>query len=157
MFVSTFVNPLEESVKLVRDHAEVLTQYVRIPHSMSARMISAEIQMFFRHLITQTMQPCTLEVMTVAPEDVIGPTEPAVTDRLDVSMTRIVLLASIATNRMETTSHFVTTATVIRVYQTLHLTPGMLTMVSVTGLSPPANHGLLPSTIAEILEVILLK
>ena len=157
MFANTFVNLLEESVKLVKVHAEVLTQYVKIPHSMFVRMISAEIQMFFRHLITPTMQPCTLEVMTVAPEDVIGPTEPAVTDRLDVSMTRIVLLASIATNRMETTSHFVTTATVTRVYQTLHLTPGMLTMVSVTGLSPPANHGLLPSTIAEILEVILPK
>ena len=157
MFANTFVNLLEESVKLVKVHAEVLIQFVKTPHSTFVKMIYVEIQMFFRHLITQTMQPCTLEVMTVALEDVIGPTEPAVTDRLDVSMTRIVLLASIATNRMETTSHFVTTATVIRVYQTLHLTPGMLTMVSVTGLSPPANHGLLPSTIAEILEVILPK
>ena len=62
-------------------HAEVLTQYVKTPRSTFVRMISVEIQMFFRPPSIQIMPPCTSVLMTAALEDVTGLTDSVEMDK----------------------------------------------------------------------------
>ena len=94
MFVNINVL-LIESVVSVRDHAGVSARSARTPRSMFARMTSAPTPMCSPQLTIQPMPQGSSVVMTVAREDVTGPTIGVAMESLDVWRTETVPMASI--------------------------------------------------------------